>query len=144
MIIGTKAMVQMKRSRRVGPCGIGALTAVVLLNYARTGSLYSQRFYSTMHQAYVFGFQWFWRTTCYDQFYSVILPCYFKLCCSIPTNALTCIVRAISIVEVTCFDTLMAIIELRSQSHKVKRFGGWHSVIWVIRLCVGSTSNNDI
>ena len=32
---GTKAMVQMKRSRRVGPCGIGALTAVVLLNYAR-------------------------------------------------------------------------------------------------------------
>ena len=55
-----------------------------------TGSLYSQRFYSTMHQAYVFGFQWFWRTTCYDQFYSVILPCYFKLCCSIPTNALTC------------------------------------------------------
>ena len=83
-------MVQMKRSRRVGPCGIGALTAVVLLNYARTGSLYSQRFYSTMHQAYVFGFRWFWRTTCYDQFYSVILPCYFKLCYSIPTNALTC------------------------------------------------------
>ena len=33
--MGTKAMVQMKRSRRVGPCGIGALTAVVLLNYAR-------------------------------------------------------------------------------------------------------------